>query len=55
MKLYIARDESGKLYLHLQEPSLNGNYFYSNDSWEIDKEMFPELTFENSPQKVNSN
>ena len=54
MKLWIARDkDSDELYLYKQKPTLtNGCFFYDNDSWEIDEENFPEVTFENSPQEV---
>ena len=53
MKIWIARDKAGKLYLYKQEPTLiNGTFFYDNDSLEINEENFPEVTFENSPQEV---
>ena len=53
MKLWIARDKSGFLYLHDKKPTLDGEYWVSNGSWSsIDIEYFPEVTVENSPQKV---
>ena len=55
MKLWIARDLSG-LWLYTTKPLFNtdkhefeakdGNILY------IDEELFPEVTFENSPQIV---
>ena len=53
MKLWIARDKSGFLYLHDKKPTLDGEYWVSNGSWSsIDIEQFPEVTFENSPQEL---
>ena len=57
MKLWIARNESGTLEIHQREPSIskitvrpvwvNGGFvgFVFDD-------IFPEVTFENSPQEV---
>jgi hypothetical protein len=56
MKLWIARDKDGSLYLYSEEPSLILTEFA--DAWEgrgiraIDDRLFPEVTFENSPQQV---
>lgn len=53
MKLWIARDKSGLLYLHDKKPILDSEHWLSNSSWSnIDFEYFPEVTFENSPQEV---
>ena len=53
MKLWIARDKSGFLNLYDKKPIFDGEYWVSNGSWSsIDLEYFPEVTFENSPQKV---
>ena len=53
MKLWIARDKSGFLYLLDKKPTLDGEYWVSNGSWSsIDIEYFPEVTFENSPQEL---
>lgn len=56
MKLWIARDLSG-LWLYTTKPlfdpdtnefeSENGDILYINDD-----KLFPEVTFENSPQEV---
>lgn len=59
MKLWIARDFDGVLNLYATKPSLdsNDNMYYADGDMEddylnIDKELFPEVTFENSPQMV---
>lgn len=56
MKLWIARNINGKLVLFEEKPYVvdgdwgtwrtYGNYMV------IDKKMFPEVTFENSPREV---
>lgn len=55
MKLWIARDKDGLLRLFGQEP------YYVNDKigWEpilgsiwLNEDVFPEITFDNSPQEV---
>ena len=55
MKLWIARESDGELYFYDTKPSYNkiddawisnGNWFYA------DVHLFPEVTFENSPQQV---
>lgn len=59
MKLWIARDLDGILHLYVNKPKLdsNDNMYYIDSDMEddylnIDKNMFPEVTFENSPQMV---
>lgn len=53
MKLWVARDEDGDLYLYEMEPIRAFDYFYSSyASIKIDKNLFSEVTFENSPQEV---
>lgn len=53
MKLWIARDFNGGLYLYDSKPEWNGYYFIGNNSGMlISRELFPEVTFENSPQMV---
>ena len=61
MELWIARDKDGSLYLYNQRPVLNT---LINEVWEctkfgnwydIDNTLFPEVTFENSPQLVEIN
>lgn len=57
MKLWIARDKNNDLALYTVKPTLYSNsYFDSRSSStiviEMDKDLFPEVTFENSPQQV---
>ena len=53
MKLWVARDEDGLIYLYIKKPCLNKHYFDTKYLiGEIDKDIFPEVTFENSPQEV---
>lgn len=57
MKLWIARDSYG-LWLFLNKPvktMCNGYKYFSKDKntrYLIDSSLFPEVTFENSPQEV---
>ena len=53
MKLWIARDKDGLIYLYMKKPYLITHYFDSKHLiGEIDKDLFPEITFDNSPQEV---
>ena len=63
MKLYIARDKSKSLWLYYDKPvplSMDNNQFspFLNDEdediliGELESTLFPEITFENSPQQV---
>lgn len=53
MKLWIARDEDGLIYLYMKKPYLITHYFDTEYLiGEIDKDLFSEITFENSPQEV---
>lgn len=54
MELWIARDKNGGLYLHFDKPTTDyGKYYFtSTRAVVIKRELFPEVTFENSPQKV---
>lgn len=52
MKLWIARDNDGTLLIHFYEPIIDGLEWISLDYRIIDKNLFPEVTFENSPQEV---
>ena len=62
MKLWIARDKDGGLYLYNYEPCKNkiserftcgikpnGEW---SEEYELDCHLLPEVTFENSPQEV---
>lgn len=65
--LWIARDKNGYLYLYNNKPIRNEefdsfeinddeseceNIVLYDDSIELDSELFPEVTWENSPQQV---
>lgn len=55
MKLWITRDLDGEVFLHNEEPMLSEDheFFYSDGgSILLDVSDFPEVTFENSPQRV---
>lgn len=53
MKLFIARDKIGSLNLYDEEPIKGREYFYSyGDAIALDNHLFPEITFEISPQEV---
>ena len=52
MKLWVTRDKDGMLIIHLYEPILDGFEWVSLDYWVINEDMFPGVTFENSPQEV---
>lgn len=55
--MWIARDDYG-LWLFVKEPTktiINGDkYFFKRDNirYSIDSNLFPEITFENSPKEV---
>lgn len=53
-RFWVARDIDGALYLYDRRPALekDGGYFYSGNFWELSDELFPSLTFENSPKEV---
>ena len=60
MKIWIARTKGGKLRMFFNKPykTDDGKWFYlDNHAFVdtgilIDKNNFPEVTFENSPQEV---
>jgi hypothetical protein len=53
MKIWIARDKSGSLWLHFSRPELVENGCWdSDDFWPLEGREYPEVTFENSPQEV---
>lgn len=61
MELWIARDKDNGLFLYNDKPEkgefcfipIVNNLFIG--SIDIDNNLFPEVTFENSPQKVEIN
>ena len=58
MKLWVARDEDGRLYLHPIKPYLRNvkpSAYWNNEdeNWmQLRETEFPELTFEDSPMEV---
>lgn len=56
MKLWIARDKDGELYLYPSKPRKRDYRFTCGYVYEdyinLDGDEFPEVTFENSPQEV---
>ena len=52
MKLWVTRDKDGMLLIHFYEPIIDGLEWISLDYRVIDESLFPEVTFENSPQEV---
>ena len=59
MKMWIARSEYGDLTLFQTEPSqevsmLTGSRYWNDrlKSYKISDDLFPEVTFENSPMEV---
>lgn len=60
MEYYIARDKNGYLYLFNNEPEITNNDTFISSKRDtnfssclyIDKNLFPEVTWENSPRKV---
>ena len=59
MKLWISRNQDGSLWLHEEKPSLVYDdelrkWYYEGVSFLdfYDESVFPEVTFENSPQEV---
>lgn len=56
MKLWIARDKNGALALYTEEPIL---YYgvqyegtYKSQMIDLNENLYPEVTYENSPQMV---
>lgn len=53
MKLWIARNNNGELALHESEPRCPIDTWHnSNQVFYLDNNLFPEVTFETSPQQV---
>lgn len=55
-KFWIARDRNGNLFMYGDKPIQKGNFFHPDlDNIELYHELnpslFPEVTFENSPQQ----
>ena len=52
MKLWITRDKDRMLIIHFYEPIIDGIEWISLDYRGINEDMFPGVTFENSPQEI---
>ena len=56
MELWIARDKDGYLYMYDKKPIRMKDYFEADDYSRYNalllSSFFPEVTFENSPKKV---
>lgn len=57
MKFWIARDEDGYLSLFRDKPIIfnskwRNGYAYGTHCFRLPSGLFPEVTFENSPQEV---
>lgn len=58
MIVWVARDKDGELYLYDANPKRRSECFGSQfwgHSMVLDESMFPEVTWENSPWKVELN
>lgn len=52
MELWIARDKNGNLFLFQLEPVRVTDVFAGGGYMQIGSRLFPEVTWENSPKKV---
>lgn len=55
MEYWIARDKNGNLFIYKDCPNrckLSGHFRTIGEYFHISCHLFPEVTFENSPQKV---
>lgn len=55
LELWIARNINGNLYLYRSKPLRMDGYFTDGSPagiWNIEDDLFPEVTWENSPRKV---
>lgn len=54
--LWIARDKNNYLFLYEQEPIIEDGEMFGcdeySDYWQIPEELYPEITFENSPKQL---
>ena len=57
MKVWIARDADGGLFMYDKEPKKMSSFFMKNDSgetagiWPLHEKSLPDVTWENSPQE----
>ena len=55
MNIWIARDDSGSLWIYSSKPYMYGLEYMPQvdaDLWKLPTEMYPEVTFENSPVEL---
>lgn len=58
MKMYITRDKFGALSVFNHKPYLKGGLWWpepdidEHEEWPLYFDLFPEVTFENSPMEV---
>ena len=56
MDFWIARNKDGELFIHNEEPIrmiCEKDYvFAGGNALYVDKKLYPQVTFENSPQRV---
>ena len=52
MKMWIARDKCGGLFLYDSKPYRDNNQYKINEGLFMGINGFPEVTFENSPMEV---
>lgn len=52
--MWVARDSNGILCMYFSEPTNKGKYFSTDDKDYIylKPEMFPDITWENSPKQI---
>lgn len=51
-KAWIARDEDGRLCIYEIKPTKKNTYYARGGYWfPLERRMFPDLTFENSPKE----
>lgn len=50
--MWIARDFNGDICLHTERPRLLVTEWHSDDWFFLNENLFPEVTFENSPMEV---
>ena len=60
MKIWIVRSKSGALEMHKKKPTLSKLtnepiWIYGNFIGYIFQDLFPDVTFENSPRQVEFN
>lgn len=52
IELWIARDKDFRLFLYKRKPIKGNVVFLGGSCFQLNTDDFPEVTWENSPQKV---